>query len=219
MAPRKNPLSAFLDSKESMAFSRSGGDESQEFLKLLLEQQESDRGCVIFGTSRLEDDLEALLRACCLDDADAVKKIVDPLFQGFAPFSSFFAKIQVSYAMGLISEETYTTLNLIRKIRNDFAHERNAVSFQSPKYRPRFRAILIRCKVSGTDDRLPIPDENERMMQNLTIRQLVDRLSFCLCVHGLSYRILLRRDALVADGRRKKGPPIRRVLRKYFKKD
>jgi len=71
-------------------------ERDHEFAKMLLEQQESDRGCVIFGAAHLEDDLEALLRAYCLKDANAVKKIVDPLFRVYAPFSTFSAKIQVS---------------------------------------------------------------------------------------------------------------------------
>jgi hypothetical protein len=75
-------------------------ERDHEFARMLLEQQESDRGCVIFGAAHLEDDLEALLRAQCLRDGSAVKKVVDPLFHVYAPFSTFSAKIQVSYAMG-----------------------------------------------------------------------------------------------------------------------
>jgi hypothetical protein len=46
MAPRKHPLAAFFDSKESMAFSRET-DQTKEFMQLLFGQQESDRGCAI----------------------------------------------------------------------------------------------------------------------------------------------------------------------------
>jgi DNA-binding MltR family transcriptional regulator len=216
---RKKSLADFLDDKESRAFSKGTDERTEEVLKLLFDQQESDRGCVMFGASILDDDLKALLRACCLDAGVVAKKVVDPLFNVYAPFSSFSAKIQVSYALGLISEESYTILNSIRKIRNDFAHERNPVSFQSPKYRPRFREILIRCKGAGTDDRLPVPDENETLpgMGSLTIRQIVDRLVFCICIDRMSFRISLARDFLVMDRRRKKGPPAHTALRKYFK--
>ena len=37
--------------------------QNREIAMMLLEQQESDRGCVIFGAAMLEDELESLLRA------------------------------------------------------------------------------------------------------------------------------------------------------------
>lgn len=78
-----------------------------EFAKLLFEQQESDRGVTIYAATLLEDDLESLLRTCCLSDPTSVKRVVDPLFQGYAPFSTFSAKIQVTYALGLIPEHLH----------------------------------------------------------------------------------------------------------------
>jgi DNA-binding MltR family transcriptional regulator len=169
-------------------------ERDHEFARMLLEQQESDRGCVIFGAAHLEDDLEALLRAQCLRDGSAVKKVVDPLFHVYAPFSTFSAKIQVSYAMGLIHEPLYTTLDLIRRIRNDFAHERKAVSFQTPKYQSRLRAILNSSQPEfATDKTTERPDDNDQIpgMGKLTKREFADRLAFCFCVARTSARILV----------------------------
>ena len=39
-----------------------------------------------------------------------------------APLSGLFAKTQVAYALGIISEETRGLINRIRNIRNVFAH-------------------------------------------------------------------------------------------------
>ncbi len=165
-----------------------------EIAKMLLEQQESDRGCVIFSASLLDDDLETLLRAHCLKDANVAKKVVDPLFHVYAPFSTFSAKIQVSYAMGLIDKGLYTTLDLIRRIRNDFAHERKAVSFQTPKYQSRLREILNSCQPQfATDKTMVRPDDTERLpgFGRLTKREFTDRLAFCFCVAATSARILV----------------------------
>jgi DNA-binding MltR family transcriptional regulator len=68
--------------------------ESLEIATMLLHQQESDRGCVIFSAAMLEEDLESLLRACCLSDQTVVKKIVDPLFRGYAPLSTLPLKFK-----------------------------------------------------------------------------------------------------------------------------
>ena len=113
--------------------------EDFQVTRMLLEQQESDRGCVIFSAAMLEKELESLLREYCRKDSASVKKIVDPLFQVYAPFSTLSAKIQICYALGFIHVDLYKSLKLIRKLRNDFAHEKTPVSFQSPKYQPRLK--------------------------------------------------------------------------------
>jgi DNA-binding MltR family transcriptional regulator len=166
-----------------------------EVASMLLQGQESDRGCVIFCAAMLEDELESLLRANCRQDPGAAKKIVDPLFRGYGPFSTFSAKIQVSYALGLIPEYVYKALDLIRKLRNDFAHEKAAVSFQSTKYHPRLRAILDTSSPEGPSDWRPSPDDEEKLphMGTTTRRQFVERLAFCFCVTRISAQIRVSR--------------------------
>ncbi len=169
-------------------------ERENELARMLAVQQESDRGCVIVCAALLEDDLEKLLRAHCQQDANVVKHFVDPLFRVYAPFSTFSAKIQVSYAMGLIRKQTHTTLDLIRRVRNDFAHERKSVSFQTPKYQSRLRAIVSSAQPeSGRTKRVVEPDDDAKMpgFGNLTKREFIDRLSFCLCVTRISVQILV----------------------------
>ena len=54
---------------------------------------------------------------------------------GFGPLGSLSARIETAYALGLISKEERDNINLIRDIRNDFAHRflDTKVSFQTPK--------------------------------------------------------------------------------------
>ena len=91
-----------------------GHDERDLELIKLLNEQKTDSAAVLIGAGMLEDDLESLLRSYCLRDIASIKKFVDPLFEVYAPFSTFSAKINVSCTLGLISLEKQRTLDLIR---------------------------------------------------------------------------------------------------------
>jgi DNA-binding MltR family transcriptional regulator len=180
--------------------SRTHPDEYAEIAEMIVHQQESDRGCVIFGAAWLEDELELLIRAHCRKESSLLKTVVDPLFKGYAPLSTFSAKIQVCYALGFISKQLHKSLQLVRKLRNGFAHEKLGVSFQSPKYRPQFRNILSSASRNVSKDKTEVVHEaDSKRLPNwgITQGQLVDRLSFCLAVARLVGRIKARQDMAV----------------------
>jgi hypothetical protein len=80
---------------------------------------ESDRGAVILTASRLDYILGEMLQRFLVPS-----KHSQTLFKGeSAPLSSFSARIKMAYALGLISEPEYKNCDIIRKIRNDFAHK------------------------------------------------------------------------------------------------
>ena len=56
----------------------------------------------------------------------------DKLFQGYGPLSSFSAKIDVAFALALLDKRTHAKLSIVRKIRNEFAHSSEPLSFESP---------------------------------------------------------------------------------------
>ena len=75
----------------------------------------------------IENALETLLKSFLVptDSAD------DSLFAGsYAPLSSFSAKIDMAYRVGLISSRFCRDLHLVRRIRNDFAHNVMSCSFE-----------------------------------------------------------------------------------------
>lgn len=85
----------------------------KEFLK------ETDRAAIILTASLFESALETLLKSYLVP----VSNSVDELFDGpTAPLSEFSSKIQIAYRLGLISQKFASNLHLIRKIRNEFAH-------------------------------------------------------------------------------------------------
>jgi DNA-binding MltR family transcriptional regulator len=96
--------------------------------------RESDRGLVLVGVSFLDAQLEALLRAKFSLESPKTQAAIDPLFDVFGPLASFSAKCRVAYALGLglIDESTHRDLELLRKLRNRFAHTTEQAEFDAP---------------------------------------------------------------------------------------
>ena len=93
-------------------------------LKILqdeLEKSSSDRSCVIVAAAYIDELLGYLFR--CFLSSPSSEKEDKELFSGYGPLSTFSSKIVLSYRLGLISNYEYKTLQIIRKIRNLFAHD------------------------------------------------------------------------------------------------
>jgi DNA-binding MltR family transcriptional regulator len=58
---------------------------------------------------------------------------VNSLFEGYAPLATLSAKIDIAFSIGLLPEEIYDELHLLRKIRNISAHEDDIVDFSNDK--------------------------------------------------------------------------------------
>ena len=87
---------------------------------------ESDRSVVILAASFLEQALEDYIRTK-LVEAPPVSR----LFEGYAPLSTFAAKIDIAFALGLIPVHVHDDLRTIKKLRNLFAHKPDSLSFSS----------------------------------------------------------------------------------------
>lgn len=112
---------------------------------------ESERGVVLINATILDELLRRLIESYVVEHSD-VKKLT----QGFnAPIGSFHSRILLSFGIGLIPEDEYKQLDLIRKIRNEFAHKID-VSFKS-------QSVLSHC---GSLSRWPmftqIPEATSR---------------------------------------------------------
>lgn len=89
---------------------------------------ESDRGAAVLAASFTECFLEKLLRSFMRDDS-----LIDELFIGYGPLSTFSARSNCAFAFKIIDENIHRDLKFIRKIRNHFAHHpNNAVFDESP---------------------------------------------------------------------------------------
>ncbi len=97
-------------------------------------EKESDRAAVILTASIFDNSLTDLLKNYFVSNASAC----DELFDGSnAPLSTFSAKIIIAHRLGIISSRFTRDLHLIRKIRNEFAHNIHECSFGDSRIRSR----------------------------------------------------------------------------------
>jgi DNA-binding MltR family transcriptional regulator len=98
---------------------------------------ETDRGCALFAAAYLDKALSDLLRVSLVQD----QNIDDDLFKGIRPLSSFSSRIVLTYYLGKISLECRRDLDMIRKIRNDFAHHASLISFDTQEMTNRCKTL------------------------------------------------------------------------------
>jgi DNA-binding MltR family transcriptional regulator len=105
---------------------------------------ESDRGLVLINATILDELLKQYLLAHLVEHKD-----IEKLFNGVsAPLGTFSARILFSFAVGLLPEDEYRELNLIRNIRNEFAHSVE-VSFRTPSVVSRCQSLMHSGKIVG----------------------------------------------------------------------
>lgn len=92
----------------------------KDFFQFLPElNKESDRGRALISCSYIDDLLCQTLRAFFIEGKQA-----DQLIEGFnAPLGNLSTRIAASYALGLISEREFKECEVLRRVRNRFAHE------------------------------------------------------------------------------------------------
>jgi hypothetical protein len=82
-------------------------------------ETETPRGSAIVLSTIVESALEECICARLLPMSNTHR---DSLFDGEAGLSSFYAKIDLGFSLGLYGTKTKADLHLIRRIRNQFAH-------------------------------------------------------------------------------------------------
>lgn len=113
-------------------------------------EKETDRGAVIFAASLFDEALKNLLTNYLVTNVGSS----DDLFETpNAPLSTFSSKISFSYRLGLISDKFARDLNLIRKIRNEFAHNIQGCDFSHSGIRSR---VLELNKSSNIMDKVSV---------------------------------------------------------------
>jgi hypothetical protein len=91
--------------------------------------KESDRGAALVAASMVDEVILNLLRASLIECTQA-----DELLTGFhAPLGTFSARILAAYSLGLIEKREMQEAQIIRKIRNEFGHAWDRLSFDSPQ--------------------------------------------------------------------------------------
>jgi len=98
---------------------------------------ESERGAVLIGTAKIEEFLETFLSKILPQESNNSRK---RLLEYPGPLSSFSSKIELLYAFRYINLQFYSSLNILRRLRNDAAHSYS--DFDLEKEIPKIADIL-----------------------------------------------------------------------------
>jgi hypothetical protein len=110
-----------------------------ELIRYELNQQ-TDRGAAIVGAAFLDTLLEITILARL---RPLSRKIKDDLFGHDKPLSSFSGKINIGFALGLLTTSLHHDLMLVRQIRNKFAHRVEPLTFDDAEIRPMCERLKI----------------------------------------------------------------------------
>ncbi len=109
---------------------------------------ESDRGSVLMAAAFIEDKITQLLENFIIND----KKIRKKIFEGSGALATFSSKIDMAFLLGLIPKNILNDLHILRKIRNDFAHNAKSITFKTDYIKDRCNALQVVSKVALRDD-------------------------------------------------------------------
>jgi DNA-binding MltR family transcriptional regulator len=98
---------------------------------------ESDRAVVIVAVAKLDQLLRDLIVARLVPSSKSDDELVD----GDRPLGTFSARISIAFRLGLIDAEFARSLDLIRRIRNEFAHEARLASLSSDEHIKRVKEL------------------------------------------------------------------------------
>ncbi|WP_157644159.1 hypothetical protein [Burkholderia ubonensis] len=134
--------------------------------------EESERAGVVLAIAKIDAELEALLKSVLLPCAGGE----DSLFDSDRALGTFSAKIAIAHRLGLIDGEFEHALQLMRKIRNEFAHHVDNASLSRGGHRDRVAHLARWTKKNPHFD-------NARDMAKKAYPDLDDHhVNFMLCV-------------------------------------
>ncbi|NLS13847.1 hypothetical protein HGP28_13195 [Vibrio sp. SM6] len=94
---------------------------------------ESDRAAALMSAAYLDEQLKTLLNRKLVDDA----KVKERILGTSGAIDSFSSRIDLAYLLGLIPKNFRDDLELIRRIRNEFAHTAQKMDFETDAIKSR----------------------------------------------------------------------------------
>jgi hypothetical protein len=151
----------------------------------------SDRATVVMFGALVETHLERLLISKMRDDLNSKDK--RQLFEYEGALGTFSAKIIVAYALKLIGPISRFDLDLVRFLRNEFAHSRVPFDFKTPEVRVVCEQLKI---VDLSDNPMPygyvVRDPHEGL--KVATDRSDTKVRFISTCHNLSYRMIMAKD-------------------------
>jgi DNA-binding MltR family transcriptional regulator len=163
----------------------------------------SDRAFVILWASRLDEYLRYALPHKL---RPAISKgALDKLFEENGPLTTFSAKIILGYAVGLYGLKTFHDLEVIRQLRNEFAHSTKALTF-STKEVVAVCATLLFPEIHGA---MRVPNDvlgNARKRGITTMFGTDARTRLAVTAHSISFNLVAAYEGgrLSPDAREKR---------------
>lgn len=147
-------------------------------------EQESDRGCVLVVATMVEQCLERqilcrLLPAASSGGDELMSKSKN------SPISSFSAKIDLSYRLGLIPEQERAIYHQLRELRNACAHEINEQRFSADRYKDRITNMVGHSAVLWEALRAAVERAGVTARPVESVKQLVRSARMALCLRAL----------------------------------
>jgi hypothetical protein len=126
--------------KPQPAESRDRWQESKKWLTEFINEflKESDRACVVLCAAKMDSLLGQILAKFLVPNAGSQ----DELLGAERALGTFSSRIHAAYRLGLIEADLARALHLIRKIRNDFAHDVAGTSFDHGTHKDRIRELV-----------------------------------------------------------------------------
>lgn len=98
----------------------------------------ADTSIVIMSVTVLEGWVETVIKTKMRGLSNSLH---ERIFRGYGPLSSFSAKIDVGFALGLFDEAIHRDLRALKDIRNAFAHTSSPMHFKSAALAPEFQKL------------------------------------------------------------------------------
>ena len=136
---------------------------------------ESERACVIVGAANIDGLLDELITKALLP-----VKTKNRLCSESNAFTTFSAKLNLAYQLGLIDDELYFQINLLRKIRNDFSHNMSGCRLTEKPHLNRYQDLLKSISKCPMFKRMPkgFPEGNiDEAEHVLTMKLMIVYLS------------------------------------------
>lgn len=107
--------------------------------KIEVEAEKNDRGAAVLEAATVENSLQwAIIRTFAIP-LERQKE----LFRHDGPLGSFSDKIRIAHALNIFGTATRSNLDIIRTLRNTFAHSMIALSFDTPEIAEACRLLTV----------------------------------------------------------------------------
>ncbi len=155
-------------------------------------RKETDRGAALFSASVLDNLLEEIIAAYLVPGKGATAILKGG--GGQAPIGSLSTRISAALALGLITDQEYVDCHIVRKIRNEFAHN---AEFDLKFDNQKIKDLVMNINILG-----PIIQDHRRSelpIDNKSIREFFSLIVFTL-YYGFNLRLrYAKAHALKAD--------------------